>query len=292
VLWNRMMCVSQLQNIIMEIQQIQQADILDILFEGRNKDYGAYQLRKTYNARLKKSIGLMASICLLLIGGYTLAGKTSKTYVKPYVIDNDPTLVDVAKDKTVVPPPVIPKPHPMVQVATIQSTIPRIVPNDQVKPTDVPPTQEEQDNVKIGDHTQKGSLDDGTDVAPPSNGGGTDVVEGPKRQGDEDDGIYRTVEIESLYPGGTPAWQRLMHKNFHVPDEAIDNNISGTVIVQFIVDKEGNVSDVQAISGPELLQKEAVRVIKLSGKWIPAIQNGRKVNSYKRQPITVQLENQ
>jgi protein TonB len=64
-----------------------------------------------------------------------------------------------------------------------------------------------------------------------------------------------------------------------------------TVVVRFIVDKEGNVSDVEAISGPAPLQKEAVRVIRLSGKWEPAIQNGRKVKSYKKQPITVHWEN-
>jgi protein TonB len=64
-----------------------------------------------------------------------------------------------------------------------------------------------------------------------------------------------------------------------------------TVVVQFIVDKEGNVSDVEALSGPAPLQKEAIRVIRLSGKWEPAIQNGRPVRSYKKQPITVHWEN-
>jgi periplasmic protein TonB len=62
-----------------------------------------------------------------------------------------------------------------------------------------------------------------------------------------------------------------------------------TLLVQFIVDKEGIVSDVQAVSGPEVLRKEAERVIKKSGKWEPAIQNGRKVSSYKSQPIVVLL---
>ena len=63
-------------------------------------------------------------------------------------------------------------------------------------------------------------------------------------------------------------------------------------MVEFIVNKEGNVSNVQALSGPEVLRQEAVRVIKKSGKWNPGIQNGRKVNSYKRQPIVIQLQNE
>ena len=60
--------------------------------------------------------------------------------------------------------------------------------------------------------------------------------------------------------------------------------------MQFIVDKEGAVSDVEAISGPNELRAEAIRVIKKSGKWEPAVQNGRKVKSYKKQPITFRLE--
>jgi protein TonB len=62
-------------------------------------------------------------------------------------------------------------------------------------------------------------------------------------------------------------------------------------MVQFIVDKEGNVSDVQAISGPEQggLREEAIRVIKKSGKWTPALQNGRYVKAYRRQPVTFQV---
>ena len=63
-----------------------------------------------------------------------------------------------------------------------------------------------------------------------------------------------------------------------------DNEIQGAVVVQFIVDKGGMVSDVEAISGPQELRDEAVRVIKKSGKWTPAVQNGRQVKSYKKQP--------
>ncbi|HLZ86252.1 MAG TPA: hypothetical protein VKQ52_03380, partial [Puia sp.] len=63
----------------MDIQQIPQADLLDILFEGRNKDYGAYDLRKSYNSRLNRSILSTLAICLLLFIGYTVAGKTHHT---------------------------------------------------------------------------------------------------------------------------------------------------------------------------------------------------------------------
>jgi protein TonB len=72
----------------------------------------------------------------------------------------------------------------------------------------------------------------------------------------------------------------------------LTNEVQGTVMVQFIVDREGNVSDVEVVSGPETggLREEAIRVIQKSGKWTPAIQNGRKVKSYKRQPVVFKLQ--
>jgi protein TonB len=283
------MGVSQYKHITMEIQQISRADILDILFDGRNKDYGAYQLRKTYNRRLTKALAGMASICLLLIGGYTLAGR-SNTHAKPMDPGPDVNLVDAPKEKEkVIIPPVVPKnPTP---VATIRNTIPRVVPNDQVRPEDVPPPDESLNDVKISNATVEGRADDGLQ-GPPANGTGAGtVIEAPKHD-NEDDKIWRSVEIESFYPAGMPAWLRFVSKNFRVPEEAINNNAGGTVIVQFVVDKEGNVSDVHAVEGPKELRAEAERVIKKSGKWTPAIQNGAKVNSYKRQPITVVVENE
>lgn len=102
------------------------------------------------------------------------------------------------------------------------------------------------------------------------------------------------MEIESEYPGGAPAWLRYLNKNFRYPEDAISNEIQGTVVVQFIVDKEGDVSDVETVSGPDQggLREEAIRVIRQSGKWIPAIQNGRKVKSYKKQPVIFKLAQQ
>ena len=96
--------------------------------------------------------------------------------------------------------------------------------------------------------------------------------------------------IEAEYPGGAAAWQRYLKKNMRYPDEAIDNEIQGSVVVQFVVDEEGNVCDVEAVSGSQALSAEAVLVIKKSGKWTPAIQNGRCVKSIKRQPFIICLE--
>ena len=178
-------------------------------------------------------------------------------------------------------------------MATIRFVTPRVVPNDQVKPDEVPPENKDLDNVKISTATKDGPIDDGVAPGPASDGVDKGIVSKPKQE-DDDNSMHLTVEIESQYPGGLPAWARFLYKNLHYPDEASSTGVQGTVLVQFIVDRQGNVSDVEAVSGPTTggLREEAVRVIKKSGKWIPAIQNGRNVKSYKRQPVVFQIADQ
>ena len=102
--------------------------------------------------------------------------------------------------------------------------------------------------------------------------------------------IFTRVEIESEFPGGHKAWSNYLMANLTYPQVAIKKNIQGTVIVQFIVTKEGKVKDVTiAKSVHPSLDKEAIRLIKNSPDWTPALQNGRKVNSYKKQPIVFRL---
>jgi TonB family protein len=113
------------------------------------------------------------------------------------------------------------------------------------------------------------------------------------QSGEEDyDKTFTKVEIEASFPGGDIAWLPFLSRNLQYPRDAMENGVQGTVVVQFIVDMQGNVSNVQAISGPDQggLREEAVRVIKKSGKWMPALQNGRQVKSYKKQPIVFRLQ--
>jgi TonB family protein len=106
------------------------------------------------------------------------------------------------------------------------------------------------------------------------------------------DQTFTKVEIEADYPGGVGAWMRFLNKTFHYPDEAIEKEIQGTVVVQFIVNKDGSLSEIEAITGPEALKTEALRVVAKSGKWLPAMQNGVPVKSYKKQPITFRLQSE
>src|SRR2546423_2533752 len=95
------------------------------------------------------------------------------------------------------------------------------------------------------------------------------------------DSTFTKVEIESEFPGGSKAWIKYLSDNFHYPKAAVRKRIEGTVVVQFIVDRDGKVIDAEVVrSVHPLLDKEALKLIQESPKWIPAIQDGRKVRSY------------
>jgi protein TonB len=105
------------------------------------------------------------------------------------------------------------------------------------------------------------------------------------------DKTFTKVLIEAHYPGGDTAWLHFLNHNLRYPDDAVNNEVQGTVIVSFIVDTDSTISDVHAISGPTKggLREEAVRVITLSGKWVPASQNGQAVKGYKKEPIRFKM---
>jgi protein TonB len=104
------------------------------------------------------------------------------------------------------------------------------------------------------------------------------------------DGAFSKVEVESEFPGGLSGWSDFLQQNLTYPRKAVRKEIQGTVILQFIVCTDGTVCDIEAISGPEELREAAVAALKKTPNWIPAIQDGRNVKSYKKQPIIYRLE--
>jgi periplasmic protein TonB len=270
----------------MESNKILNADLLDILFEGKNKEYGAYELRKTYNGRMMRALTIMGGVVVLLFTASFVSGRGPKK--APGFVD---TTTIVLSEVHKPDPPVIVPPKPrieMPQVATIRVTPPRIVPDDQVRKEDMPPENDKMDDVKIGTMNKDGAPD-GDIVGPPAVGSGSNVVEAPKK--DPADATFIPIEKESEFPGGAAAWLRYLNHNMVYPSAAQDIEQEGVVVVKFMVDANGNVSDVEAIAGPEQggLREEAVRVIRKSGKWTPALQNGRYVRSYKQQPVTFKM---
>jgi N-acetylmuramoyl-L-alanine amidase len=104
--------------------------------------------------------------------------------------------------------------------------------------------------------------------------------------------VFTKVEVEAEFPGGYQAWYDYLQKNLKYPDSAVMKEIQGQVMMEFIVKKNGDVANIRAVSGPEELKESSINVIKGSGKWIPAKQNGLVVESYKSQPINYKLESQ
>jgi periplasmic protein TonB len=267
----------------MEPNQIKEAHILDILFDGRNKEYGAYELRKTYNRRLVKSMVVMGSVVMLVLAGGVVSGLRKGKGLGKIEVGGDVELINAVTD----PPPVVPPPPklPPPPVAQIRMTTVRIVPDDQVTQKEKPPENEAADHVQIGTVNKAGD-ETGDIVGPPAaSGTAAGVVEPPKKADGED--RFIPIEKEAEFPGGAEGWARFLNRTLRYPDQARNEGIQGTVMVQFVVDVNGMVSDVEVLSGPEEggLREEAVRVIKKSGKWVPALQNGRYVKAYRRQPM-------
>ncbi len=276
----------------MKSNEILSADLLDILFEGKNKDYGAYELRKTYNKRIAIAVAGMLSICMVFSFSRLIAGNTNNDVLSIPVIDIN--LVTYTPPENKIEPIVVPPPKTSpAPVETIQFTRPLIV-----KDFEAPEPMHEIENMedaKIGLFDQKGSLDDGF-ITPPVEKAGTGNLIAPTTKVADFEKKFTKIEKEAMFPGGAEGWKRYLERNLDV-NIATDEGASVgmyKVMVQFVVDKDGSISQVKAIEVPKDCPgcgPEAVRVIKKGPKWIPAIQNGIGVTYQAIQSVTFQVVN-
>jgi len=272
----------------MDINKILSADILDILFDGRNKQYGAYDLRKTYSKRITYALVGTMVICLLLVVGSIIANSTKKS--KAEIVIAEVNLENVKEEKKPEPPPPPPPPKqepPKVEMAKF--TPPKIVKDEEVKPDEEIKEVEKLEDTKIGTINQEGAKDDG--IVAPLVEKGSGVVEAPKQEEDYDK-VFTVVQIAAEFPGGLPAWTKYLESNLN-RDLPVENGAPPgkyTVVVSFIVSKTGDISDVTAENDPGYGTKaEAIRVITKGPKWKPAVQNGRNVIYRHKQSITFQV---
>lgn len=272
----------------MEANKILSADILDLVFEDRNKDYGAYNLRKTYNRRITRALIITASVAVLAIGGSLLASNLKGASDNKVKIQ-EVTLADVKQEekKIIPPPPPPPKVEPP-KVEMKQFTPPVIKKDEEVEKP--PPPQEELKEAKIDVINQEGIKDENI-ATPVVIDEGKQIVEEKKEE--DENKIFDKVEIEASFPGGDSKWRQYLTNNLNA-STPVDNGApegTYTTMVQFVVDKEGNISDVRALTSHGYgMEEEAIRVIKKGPKWAPAVQNGRQVKAYRKQPITFQVQ--
>lgn len=273
----------------MEANKILNADILDIIFDGKNKEYGAYQLRKSYKKTLTKALIITGLALLLVLLGTVFAGIIEKNNNKPLnVVDTQMAEVKNDEPPPPPPPPPPPTPPPPPEINQVKFTPPKIVKDEEVKPDEkIEEIKEEQViSTKTVESDNKTQI-----VQAPVEDKGTQVVE--VKKDDDENKVFTKVEVEAEFPGGQAAWANYLQKNLNA-SIPVDNGAGGgkyTVIVKFIVSRDGSLSDVQCENDPGFgMCQEAVRVIKKTKNWTPAIQNGRNVNAYRRQPITFVVE--
>lgn len=261
--------------------------MLDIVFEGRNKEYGAYPLRKYYRHRLFLSLLLMALLTsMIIVFAWTISSKDGATIRCPVSGTLHPEQlphtvappVDPASVHTVRPPRVRNVEIPRARVINVAKLVgPPVLIADEVPP----PMQTNMDNVSGSPGVAAGVTDAPAEVEAAGSSSGEQPAGNDAR-------VF--AGTESAYPGGLAAWQRFLLKTVQYPVSSKDAGEQGTIIIEFIVDTTGAVSGIHALNGPERLAAEAERVIRRSGRWIPATQNGRRVTSRKQQPIVFRLE--
>ncbi len=253
----------------------------DIIFEGRNKAYGAYELRLIYPRHLKRAVAVMLLLsAALAVGpavlGYFQPAELIKT--KAPVVDEKPRVfTDVPVFEQPTPPPAQPVPS-TPQVATTAFVKPVIV-TDPTPVADASLTTMEQANaaVNIGARTAEGVDAPAAPVEAP--------VVAPATE--NPDVVFVTAEVLPAYPGGNAELLRYVALHTKYPPLALRNSIEGRVYVRFVVDETGQVVNpvvVKGIGGG--CDEEAVRVLRTLPRFVPGQQNGRPVKVYFNIPIT------
>lgn len=261
-------------------EKILQSDILDILFENRNKDYGAYALRRGYNQRLLISIGSAMSAFFLFV----LISATGKKNSYSAPVSRHEQIVEIREIKLEKPKdPEKPKEQlkPVQKIAT-QKFVSKIEikPDDKVK--EKMPDIISLDSSVISDKTVKGKVDDGIPKK----------IEEPVATGNSNTGRtetekeFKPQEKEPEFPGGPEALKRFLANNLLAPGD-LDEGEKKVVKIRFRVDKDGTVNTFEIVtSGGNEYDREVVRVCKKMPRWVPALQNGVNVPVSYVLPVT------
>ncbi len=262
----------------------------DMVFENRNKAYGAYDLRKTYKRTVNRSLLYGSVAFLAALGAPMLYASITPKAKKEVAVEIDLAKLKEEKvdDKPLdLPPPPPPEQKPP-EVATIKFLPPEPKPDDEVKNEEPPPPAEEIEKAVISNETKEGIESDEIAAAPPP------VVEAPKAveiEQPKEDEIFTTVEQNPEFPGGIKEMYGYIAKNLKYPSAAQRANVSGKVFAKFVVEKDGSLGEVQILKGIGFgCDEEAQRVLKSMPRWNPGKQNGRNVRVWFTMPISFVLE--
>ncbi len=264
----------------------------DLVFEGRNQNYGAYQLRKETSKRNIWSIIFVVLLAILLYLGLTLENivEAHRTVENTQVVEIC-NLGDKKKEVKVERKEEIKlEPERIVEKvkSSIKFTAPVIKKDQLVNEEEVIKLDEiENSNKAIGAFTVEGNDEVGGEVLKVKE----EIAQPEPPKHEEDNKVFEVVEQMPSFPGGYAALMQWLGSNMKYPTIAAENNVQGRVIVQFVVEKDGSITDVHvAKSVDPSLDKEASRVVKAMPKWIPGKQNSSPVRVRFTVPVTFKLQ--
>jgi protein TonB len=269
----------------MKPETILQKDILDILFENRNKDYGAYNLRKNYPTRLLKALGFTFAFVFVVSVWYVKANSTkdkvnfyagkpvTDIYLKALDEPQKPKIIEKAK--------AIRK----KLVAQIQHTEIKIVPDKEV---DKPIAEnKELENKEISTLTKGGleAVEGEILPAPPEAADNGKIIEREKEVREEEVAPLTHADVMPVFPGGNEAFRKFMLRNLREPTD-LEEGEKIVVIIKFIVEADGSIENAEVLKSGGRFDEEVLRVVKKMPKWKPGVKNGKYVSVYFNLPVT------
>jgi len=267
---------------------------LNVVFANRNQAYGAYQLRKDNARTTNMAMAIALSSFLLLMAAPTIVAKIKGT--QPVV--TQPTIYDRHDIDNTVYKIIPPKQQPQAQPAEtrpindiVQDRPPVVTPDAKTEL----PTDDQLKHADPGAATITGTHTDGPPVidAKPGNTNTTGTGTGSTPGLDNGNEVFPIAEFNPEYPGGEAAFTKFLQKNIHYPQIAKENGIQGRAYIQFIVERDGSLTDIQIVRNPGGgTGEEAARVLKMSPHWKPGKQNGVAVRVQYTVPVNFTLGNQ
>lgn len=259
-------------------QQVTSTERNTIVFEDRNKAYGAYQIRKDYNKSLIFiMLGLVAAVGIAF-GSYLFIKSLPEEVVEAPPVDLSQFTVEAPPLEDVEPPPIEEEIPPMEK--TIEF-LPPVVTDEEVKTP--PPTQDALADTKASTSTNNVETEN---FAPPVAASTPPPVE------IKEEPVFLDVEESAEYPGGRAEMMKYLANNMKYPETAIQAGIEGKCYLRFIVGTDGKIQDVRISRGvpdcPEC-DKEAARVVRSMPKWKPGKNSGKAVRSYFDLPVNFKL---
>ncbi len=264
----------------------------DLVFEGRNQAYGAYKLRKGTTKRNVWSIIIVALAALLLFIGLSIQKmvEANRTVENTQAIEL--SALEQKKKEAKVEKKEVVKVEPEKVVEKVKSSIkftaPVIKKDNEVKDDEEIDLQKvENTNTTIGAFDVQGNDEVGGEVLKAKE----EIAQPEPPKHEEENKVFDVVEQMPSFPGGMPALMQWLSQNIKYPVIAAENGVQGRVIVQFVVEKDGSVTDVHvAKSVDPSLDKEATRVVKAMPRWNPGKQNGSAVRVKYTVPVMFKLQ--